>query len=171
SITVNLEGLGASTAEAATWVEYCNGSRKTPSGALRAENGYANPHGVRLWEIGNEIWGNWVRGHSDAATYATNLIRYATAMRAVDTNIQLIAVGDNDTNWNATVLRLAGMHIDHLSIHHYYMEKEMAGDALNLMARPLHYERFYGEMRAWVRQFVPQRRITLAINEWGLGLP
>ena len=171
SITVNVEGLGATAAEAAAWVEYCNGSRKTPSGALRAGNGYPAPHAVKLWEVGNEIWGNWVRGHSDAATYATNLIRYAAAMRAVDTNIQLIAVGDNDTNWNATVLRLAGRHIDHLSIHHYYMEKEMAGDPLNLMARPLHYERFYGEMRRWVRELVPQRRITLAINEWGLGLP
>ena len=126
---------------------------------------------MRLWEVGNEIWGNWVRGHSDAATYASNLVRYAAAMRAVDTNIQLIAVGDNDTNWNNTVLRLAGSQIDCLAIHHYYMANEMAGDPLNLMARPLHYERFYGEMRRWVRELVPQRRITLAINEWGLGLP
>src|SRR5688572_29533795 len=171
TITVNVEGLGATAQEAAAWVEYCNGSRKTVHGALRAENGQPNPHGVRFWEVGNEIWGNWVRGHSDAATYASNLVRYAAAMRAVDTNIQLIAVADNDTNWNNTVLRLAGSQIDHLAIHHYYMENEMAGDPLNLMARPLHYERFYGEMRRWVRELVPQRRITLAINEWGLGLP
>ncbi len=171
TITVNVEGLGATAQEAAAWVEYCNGSRKTTQGALRADNGHPNPHGVRLWEVGNEIWGNWVRGHSDAATYASNLVRYAAAMRAVDTNIQFIAVGDNDTNWNNTVLRLAGSQIDYLAIHHYYMENEMAGDPLNLVARPLHYERFYGEMRRWVRALVPQRRITLAINEWGLGLP
>ena len=132
-----------------------------------------SPQAARSAALGSRqrIWGNWVRGHSDAATYASNLVRYAAAMRAVDTNIQLIAVGDNDTNWNNTVLRLAGSQIDHLAIHHYYMENEMAGDPLNLMARPLHYERFYGEMRRWVRALVPQRRITLAINEWGLGLP
>lgn len=171
TITVNVEGLGATAQEAAAWVEYCNSSRKTTHGTLRADNGHPNPYGVRLWEVGNEIWGNWVRGHSDAATYAANLTRYAAAMRAVDTNIQFIAVGDNDTNWNNTVLRLAGSDIDHLAIHHYYMEHEMAGDPLNLMARPLHYERFYGEMRRWVRALAPQRRITLAINEWGLGLP
>jgi alpha-L-arabinofuranosidase len=171
TITVNVEGLGATAQEAAAWIEYCNGSRKTTHGALRADNGHPNPHGVRFWEVGNEIWGNWVRGHSDAATYASNLVRYAAAMRAVDTNIQIIAVGDNDTNWNNTVLRLAGSQIDHLAIHHYYMENEMAGDPLNLMARPLYYERFYGEMRRRVRELVPQRRITLAINEWGLGLP
>lgn len=171
TITVNVEGLGATAQEAGAWVEYCNGSRKTTHGALRADNGHPNPHGVRLWEVGNEIWGNWVRGHSDAATYASNLVRYAAAMRAADTNIQLIAVGDNDTNWNNIVLRLAGSQIDHLAIHHYYMENEMAGDPLNLMARPLHYERFYGEMRRWARELVPQRRIALAVNEWGLGLP
>jgi alpha-L-arabinofuranosidase len=171
TITVNVEGLGATAQEAAAWVEYCNGSRQTTQGTLRADNGHPNPHGVRLWEVGNEIWGDWVRGHSDATTYASNLLRYAAAMRAVDKNIQLIAVGDNDTNWNNTVLRLAGSQIDYLSIHHYYMENEMDGDPRNLMARPLHYERFYGEMRRWVRELVPQRRITLAINEWGLGLP
>ena len=27
------------------------------------------------------------------------------------------------------------------------------------------------QMRQWVRELVPRRRITLAINEWGLGLP
>ena len=171
TITVNVEGLGATAQEAAAWVEYCNGSRKTTHGALRADNSHPIPHGVRLWEVGNEIWGNWVRGHSDAATYASNLVRYAAAMRGVDTNIQLIAVGDNDTNWNNTVLRLAGAQIDYLSIHHYYMENEMAGDPLNLMARPLYYERFYGQMRRWVRELVPHRRVSLAINEWGLGLP
>ena len=31
--------------------------------------------GVKYWEIGNEIWGDWVRGHSDAATYARNFNR------------------------------------------------------------------------------------------------
>lgn len=170
SITVNVEGVGATADEAAAWVEYCNGSRKTKFGAMRAANGSIEPYGVRLWEVGNEIWGNWVRGHSDAATYARNLRRYATAMRAIDPNIRLIAVGDNDTNWNTTVLQLAGSHIDYLSVHHYYMEHEMAGDPMNLMARPLFYERFYGEMRRLLRELVPQRPIKLAINEWGLGI-
>src|SRR5439155_10556451 len=104
SITVNVEGSGATVDEAAAWVEYCNGSRETKHGALRAANGHPEPYNVRLWEIGNEIWANWMRGHSDARTYARNFNRYAAAMRAIDPAIQLIAVGDNDTNWNATVL-------------------------------------------------------------------
>src|SRR5687767_2174855 len=128
------------------------------------------PFGVKYWEIGNEIWGNWVRGHSDAETYARNYLRYAKAMRAIDPSIKLIAVGDNDMNWNQVVLRAAGKQIDYLAVHHYYGRREMAGDALNLMARPLFFERFYRQLEQTMRELVPGRKIKLAINEWGLDL-
>ena len=171
SITVNVEGRGATAQEAAAWVEYCNGEPSTRYGALRAANGHPQPHGVKYWELGNEIWGDWVRGHSDAATYARNYLRYSRAMRAVDPSIQLVAVGDNDMRWNRTVLKIAGDSIDFLAIHHYYGRKEMAGDARNLMARPLHHERFYTDVERAIREETNGRPIRLAINEWGLDLP
>ncbi|HEX8136775.1 MAG TPA: alpha-L-arabinofuranosidase C-terminal domain-containing protein [Pyrinomonadaceae bacterium] len=171
SITVNVEGRGATPEEAAAWVEYCNGAPTTRYGALRAEGGHPAPYNVRYWEVGNEIWGSWVRGHSDAETYARNFNRYAKAMRAVDPTIKLIAVGDNDMRWNRTVLARSGEGIDYLAIHHYYGRREMKGDALNLMARPLHYERFYREVAQLIRELVPSRDLRLAINEWGLDLP
>jgi alpha-N-arabinofuranosidase len=171
SITVNVEGRGATAEEAAAWVEYCNGPPTSKYGAMRAGNGHPEPYRVKYWELGNEIWGDWVRGHSDAATYAAHALRYARAMRAVDPTIELIAVGDNDMGWNRTVLRTAGEAIDHLAIHHYYGRKEMGGDPGNLMARPLHYERFYREVEKVLREEARGRRIRLAINEWGLDLP
>ena len=171
SITVNVEGRGATAVEAAAWVEYCNGPATSKHGAIRAANGHRAPFGVKFWEIGNEIWGNWVRGHSDAETYARNYNRYAQAMRAVDPSIKLIAVGDNDMNWNRTVLREAGRNIDYLAIHHYYERREMKGDPLNLMARPLFFERFYSEVQQLLREFGLAGRVKLAINEWGLDLP
>lgn len=171
AITVNVEGRGADVDEAAAWVEYCNGPATSKYGAMRAAHGHPEPYGVKLWEIGNEIWGDWVRGHSDADTYARNYKRYVRAMRAVDPTIKFIAVGDNNMNWNRTVLRAAGQDIDYLAIHHYYGRREMAGDLLNLMARPLFYERFYGEVEQLIRETVPGARIRLAINEWGLDLP
>src|SRR6516162_6686244 len=70
SLTVNVEGRGATAEEAADWVEYANGSSISKYGALRASNGHPEPYRVRYWEIGNEIWGDWVRGHSDAKAYA-----------------------------------------------------------------------------------------------------
>jgi alpha-N-arabinofuranosidase len=80
-------------------------------------------------------------------------------------------VGDNNMNWNRTVLRKAAENIDYLAIHHYYGRREIAGDPLNLMARPLFLERFYGQVEQLLRELAPGRPIKLAINEWGLDLP
>ncbi len=171
SITVNVEGNGATAADAAAWVEYCNGPATSQYGAMRARHGHPEPYRVKYWEIGNEIWGDWVRGHSDAATYARNLTQYVAAMRAVDPSIQVIAVGDNDMAWNRTVLRVAETPFDYLAIHHYYGHRDMGADVRNLLARPLHYERFYGELETALRERAPGRRPLLAINEWGLDLP
>jgi alpha-L-arabinofuranosidase len=171
SITVNVEGRGATAEEAAAWVEYCNGPATSTYGAMRARDGHPEPYRVKYWEIGNEIWGDWVRGHSDAETYARNLTRYVAAMRAVDPSIKVIAVGDNDMSWNRTVLERSGERFDYLAIHHYYGRRDMEGDLKKLLARPLHYERFYGEVESFFQQLAPDRRPKLAINEWGLDLP
>jgi alpha-N-arabinofuranosidase len=171
SITVNVEGRGATAEEAAAWVEYCNGPPTSKHGAMRARNGHAEPYAVKYWEVGNEIWGDWVRGHSDAETYARNYNRYCAAMRAVDPAIKFIAVGDNDMRWNRTVLKVAGANIDYLAIHHYYGKSEMKGDPLNLMARPLYFERFYKQVGELIREMAGGRKIKLSINEWGLDLP
>lgn len=152
TLTVNVDGRGATPEEAAAWVKHAGGR-------------------VKIWELGNEIWGDWVRGHSDAETYARNFLRYRTAMLAVDSTIRFIAVGDNDMNWNRTVLRIAGQHIDYLAIHHYYGFNEQQRERANLMAHPLYYERFYQDVAKAMRELVPSRRIELAINEWGLDLP
>lgn len=171
TITVNVEGRGATAEEAAAWVEYCNGPVTSRYGALRAAHGHPEPYNVRLWEIGNEIWGPWVRGHSDAETYARNYLAYARAMRRVDPAIKFVAVGDNNMGWNRTVLARAGGDIDYLAIHHYYSRNDTGGDRLNLMARPLFFERFYGEVERLIKELVPGRPVKLAINEWGLDLP
>ena len=171
SLTVNVEGRGATVDEAAAWVEYANGSASSRHGAMRAANGNPDPFKVKYWEIGNEIWGDWVRGHSDANTYAANYKRYAAALSGVDPSIRLIAVGDNNMDWNRTVLGTAGSQIDYLAIHHYYGAAETGGDSSNLMAHPLSYERFYKQVAEVIRELVPGRTIRLAINEWNTALP
>ena len=171
SLTVNVEGRGATADEAAAWVQYCNGPPQSKYGALRSANGSTEPFHVKYWEIGNEIWGDWVRGHSDAVTYANNLNRYAETMKAIDPSIKIIASGDNNLDWNRTVLKIAGRNIDYLAVHHYYGDSEMKGDINNLWARPLHYEHFYGQMQQIIRELVPSREIKLAVNEWNTSLP
>ena len=170
SLTVNVEGRGATPEEAAAWVEYCNGPATSRYGAMRAANGHAAPYGVKYWEIGNEIWGDWVRGHSDAATYARNYRRYVDAMRRVDSSIRFVAVGDNDMAWNRTVLRAVGGDVDFLAIHHYFGFDSAQRDPRTLMTRPLFYERFYRAVDSLARAEVPGHPIRLAINEYGLAI-
>jgi alpha-L-arabinofuranosidase len=74
-------------------------------------------------------------------------------------------------NWNRTVLRAAGQNIDYLAIHHYYGRREMRGDPLNLMARPLFLQRFYTSVQQLIGELGLSGRVKLAINEWGLDLP
>jgi alpha-N-arabinofuranosidase len=171
SVTVNVEGRGATPTEAAAWVEYANGPASSRYGAMRAANGNPDPFKVKYWEVGNEIWGDWVRGHSDANTYAQNFERYAAAMSGIDPSVKLIAVGDNNMEWNRTVLKAAGPHIDYLAVHHYYGAAETAGDPSNLMAHALSYERFYRQVGDVIRELVPGRNIKLAVNEWNTALP
>lgn len=163
---IRRDSLPATAEEAANWVEYVNGDASTRFGALRGRHGQQAPFDVAYWEIGNEIWGDWVRGHSDAATYAANARRYIEAMKAVDPDIKIIAVGDEDPDWNRTVLEEIGELIDYLSIHHYRPKADDPPGFAALMARPLWYEDLYGRVREMIRETVPGRDIAIAVNEW-----
>ncbi len=79
--------------EAADWVEYCNGSADTPMGRLRAANGHPEPYGVKLWEVGNEVYGSWQTGWTTSAGYADRYGRFSKAMLERDPSITLIANG------------------------------------------------------------------------------
>ncbi len=119
-VTVNA-GSGTA-AEAAAWVEYCNGSPDTAYGGRRAANGREAPYGVRYWSIGNEMWGNFQVGHLDAETYARRCVEFATAMRAVDPSIHLTAVGhvrNTLGRWNERVAEVVGPHVDAVAVHSY----------------------------------------------------
>ena len=124
-LTVNM-GDGTA-AEAAAWVAYCNAPADTEGGARRAANGHVAPYGVRTWYVGNEQFGNWQVGHVDAETYARRYLEFARAMRAVDPNLTLIAVGaptDLYGRWNELVLRDAATELDALSVHYYSIRTE-----------------------------------------------
>jgi len=161
----------ATAEDAADWVEYCNSPADSGYGRLRAADGHPEPFAVKYWEIGNEIWGDWVRGHSDAAAYAANARRDIRAMKAVDPGIQIIAVGHNDMEWNRVVLREIGGEIDYLSIHHYEGAGDSRQERRRLLNRPLWYEDFYQRVKSLIDELVPEGSVKLAINEWNTSLP
>ncbi|MDN4502392.1 hypothetical protein QX776_08255 [Alteromonadaceae bacterium BrNp21-10] len=74
-------------------VEYVNGSKETVWGAKRAANGHTEPYKVKYWNIGNEMYGHWQRGHMSRDHYVTKHNLFADAMRKVDPNIYIVAPG------------------------------------------------------------------------------
>ncbi len=177
SITVNVNGNGATPAEAAAWVEYVNGPTTSKYGAMRAANGHSAPYGVEQWELGNETFGAWVRGHVDAETYAHSAVEYAHAMRTVDPKIRLIAVGEGTgkgDNWNSAVLRIAGSVINYLAIHDYTSQSQNAASAnprAQMMGRATEFEAGYRHIGELAQKLAPGRNVKLIVNEWNLFYP
>ena len=90
-ITVNA-GLGDARS-AADLVEYANGAPTTSLGRLRAANGHPRPYAIKLWGIGNEMYGDWQIGYTSLRWFEIKHNLFATAMRRADPTIQLIASG------------------------------------------------------------------------------
>ncbi len=85
-------GFG-SARDAAEEVEYCNGSADTRMGQLRAANGHPQPFNVRIWSIGNEMYGPWQYGHMSLDQYWVKHNVIVAAMKAVDPTIKVTASG------------------------------------------------------------------------------
>jgi len=78
---------------AAELVEYCNGSVNTRMGKLRAANGHPEPYNIKIWGIGNEMYGQWQVGHMGINHYVIKHKMFADAMRKVDPTIKIVACG------------------------------------------------------------------------------
>jgi alpha-N-arabinofuranosidase len=172
--------------EAARWVAYCNDPPTTSLGRLRASNGHVDPYPVRLWGIGNEVWGQWQIGHTDAVAYAQRLRHFAISMRKADPSIRLVAVGDGPHTdrpddparlWNEVVLREAGDLADYLSFHTYQPNQEGWKESYDVnvlhhtvCAAPLDVEAVVGRMAKQIDTLAPGRRIQVALDEWNLWL-
>lgn len=82
-----------SPGEAADLVRYCNDPETTEWGRLRAANGHPAPYNVRLWEVGNELWGSFQIGWAQSEEYGRRYAAFARAMKEADPTIELIAIG------------------------------------------------------------------------------
>jgi len=85
-------GFG-SAREAAEEVEYCNGSVETFMGRIRAENGHPEPFNIRLWTVGNEMYGPWQYGHMSLDQYWVKHNYIVDAMKKVDSSIKVTVSG------------------------------------------------------------------------------
>jgi alpha-N-arabinofuranosidase len=115
--------------EACDLLEYCNHPAGTAWSDRRRVNGHEEPHGIRLWCLGNEMDGPWQVGHRDAAAYAWVAGETAKAMKLVDPSVELVACGSSSSTmptfgtWEQTVLERCFDHVEYVSLHAYFRQE------------------------------------------------
>ncbi len=172
--------FGTGTAEdAAALLEYCNVEKGTKWSDLRRANGYAQPHNVKYWCVGNEMDGPWQIGHMPARDYGLKAIDAARQMRAVNPTIKLIACGSSGPfmptyiEWDRTVLEQCYDGVDGISLHRYFGNNEETHyDSQIYMAMNLAMDRQIEEIadvcdtvRAHKRS---PKQLFLSFDEWNV---
>lgn len=136
---------------------------------------------VSTWEIGNEIYGEWEKGHTDAEDYAERFLAYADAAKATDPNARLAIVlaptlrggGQDYDGWNETVLPKAGARADVASVHLYSPWHDLFGSpsretSVAVMAAPDFWARELERLRPAVEAVkgAHGKPLELWITEW-----
>ena len=175
---ISVNAGDGSAAEAAAWVEYCNGAPNTVHGARRAANGHPEPYGVKYWGIGNEMYGNWQIGHCDPETFGRRHVAFAKAMRAVDPDTILLGVGDMPNRpgqWLEIVTDIAGEYIDLMTVHHYTRVPEEFDEAARnalTVACPQHLADLLLETQRVLDERGPEdHQINVSFDEWNVVHP
>src|SRR5699024_5537775 len=124
--------------EAVDVLQYANAPQGIALSDRRAANGSPEPHGIRMWCLGNELDGPWPTGHKTAKEYARLAAETARATRQEGPGLELIACGSSNSQmetfgaWENTVLTEAYDHVDMISAHAYYAERD--GDQASFLA-------------------------------------
>lgn len=164
----------ATIQDAANLVEYCNAPLGTQYADLRAAHGYADPHNVKYWCIGNEMDGPWQIGHLDAEEYGKKAREAAKMMRWHDPSIKTILCGSSNDRmptypeWDRVTLELCWEHVDYHSMHYYAGNRD--NDTASYLALSADFENFVdtlsGVLRYAKAKTRSKRQVYLSWDEW-----
>jgi len=173
-IAVNLGTDGP--AEARNLVEYCNLPAGSHWSDLRREHGHDEPHGVKLWCLGNEMDGPWQMGCKTPAEYARVANQAARIMKMVDKSIELAVCGTCGRGlktfgaWELEVLPATLDVVEYVSIHAYYGNKD--DDTPSFLAKPEEMGRFIEEEVALCDAVAAtarsDKRLMISFDEWNV---
>ncbi len=166
----------AAPEEARDWLEYCNCPAGTKYSDMRKENGSAEPYGVKLWCLGNEMDGKWQMGHVPAKDYAVRAQQAAKLMKDLDGSVELVVCGScapvmpSYMQWDLEVLDYVDEFADYVSLHHY--AGNTTGDSLDFLAVTNAIDRQIEDMDAACRYIQAlkksDKRYYLAFDEWNI---
>ncbi|HWG57419.1 MAG TPA: alpha-L-arabinofuranosidase C-terminal domain-containing protein [Candidatus Acidoferrales bacterium] len=165
-ITINM-GTGTMQ-EAADWVEYCNATTDTSWANLRKKYGHPEPYNVKLWGVGNEMYGSWQAGHKDATDYAKDALEFAKMMRWIDPSIKLVACGGNNVDWDFPVLEHLVNEVDYISLHHYGGSLDQTREMLDETNFTRQVRALDGVINAVMSTTRKRERVAIAADEWNV---
>jgi alpha-N-arabinofuranosidase len=162
--------------EACDLVEYANHPGGSYWSDLRISHGRAEPYGIKLWCLGNEMDGPWQIGRKTADAYGILASECAKAMRQVDPSIRLVLCGSSNPRmptfglWEATALDHAFDQIDYISLHAYF---EPAGDDVaSFLASAYGMDNFIEGVIATADHIAAKkgsrRKLKLSFDEWNV---
>jgi alpha-N-arabinofuranosidase len=174
NLAVNLGTRGPDAARAL--VEYCNHPAGSRWSDARVSHGVREPHGIRVWCLGNEMDGEWQIGRKTADEYGRAACESAKVMRLVDPSIELVACGSSFPamptfpQWEATVLDHLYEHVDYISLHSYYGNQ--GNDVAEYLAKSL-------DMDSYIRTVIAacdvararkrsRKTVNLSFDEWNV---
>jgi alpha-N-arabinofuranosidase len=173
-ITVNLGTRGVDAARAL--IEYCNFEKGSYWSNMRIAHGAKEPYKIKTWCLGNELDGNWQLGGKTADEYGRLAYETAKAMRQVDPDIKLIAVGSSQRylssfpQWDETVLSHTYEMVDYIALHHYI--DKSSDDTATYLARSIDMEKQIHEIIATCDYVKSKKRssktIQLSFDEWNV---
>lgn len=173
-MAVNLGTRGSE--EARNLVEYCNSTTPTYYADMRRKNGFEEPFGIKLWCLGNEMDGPWQICSKTPQEYARIACETAKVMKWVDDSIELVACGSSYKDmptfgiWEEMVLRECYEHIDYLSLHNYYGNRE--NNTEDYLASSLDMDVFIKSVTAICDRIKEEKKsdkqINLSFDEWNV---
>jgi alpha-L-arabinofuranosidase len=169
--------LGTRRGDAArNFLEYCNHPGGTAWSDLRRQHGWEQPHGVKLWCLGNEMDGPWQMETKTAAEYGRIAAEAAKLMKWLQPDIELAACGSSSRNmptfgaWEDEVLQHTFEHVDFISLHTYL--NNWAGDTPAFLGSCDLMDRFIEEVVAIADAVAARRgsnkRLMLSFDEWNV---
>jgi alpha-N-arabinofuranosidase len=175
--TMMAVNLGTRGLEAASdLVEYCNHPGGSYLSDRRKANGAADPFGVKLWCLGNEMDGPWQVGHKTAGEYGRLACETSKALKLFDPKLELAVCGSSSDgmptypSWEAEVLEHCYDTVDYVSMHRYYNNK--ADDPATFLASSVGMDAYIRSLAATCDYAKAKARskktMMLSFDEWNV---
>jgi alpha-L-arabinofuranosidase len=163
---------------------------------LRAKNGNPDPLPIKLWEVGNEVYGGkpagggpecadwgwedvwtcdgkeYMLGKGEGADRHEGYLEFRAAMRAVDPTIMVGAVGvphpGDWSDWGNEVIREGGENLDFYIVHQYAYDQQPESAAAILASPQQIWQGIMESTNAAFDELAGGRRAPVAVTEYNL---